>query len=312
MSDFLYAFNSVFPLFIYMALGVIVNRAGWASEETLNQLNSLTFKTFLPIMIFVNILTSDLEHFPGALAVLYPVGAVLITFFLAWFLISRSQCPNTQKGVLIQAVFRSNYVLFGLPLVQALTGGSGSGITEVLIAIIIPVFNILAVISLSLYSEQTVDGKQVFRRILKNPLIIGSVLGIMGKFVHLDLPNFILNPLSALGKIATPLALMILGAQFRFADSKRYFKKLLAAVSLRLLIVPAIFVGGAIVLGMRGEVLITYLPLFGGPVAVSSYTMAHQMGADDTLAGQILVYTSIFCLLTLFLFIFILRKFAFI
>lgn len=308
MSDFAYAFNAVFPLFVYMALGVIIKKLNWASDRTFNQMNSITFKTFLPIMIFVNIYHSGLEEFPGLMTVLYPILAISFTFVIAWLFVGRTNLEFREKGVVTQAIFRSNYVLFGVPLVLALIDGKTTGVTEVLLATIIPLFNIYAVIILSWYGGHKVNGKEVVRKIITNPLILASVLGIFAKWIRLNLPGPLEASLSALGKIATPMALIILGAQFRFADSRKYVRKLVAICSLRLLIVPAALLSGAALLGMRGEVMVSYLPLFGGPVAVSSYTMAYQMGADDQLAGQILVYTSALCLPALFMFIVLLRK----
>ena len=166
MNEFAFAFSSVFPLFVYMGLGFIIRKAGWANDVTMEQMNAVTFKTFLPIMIFVNVYKSEPKSFPGLFSVLFPFVAVILICAVTWIAIERSALPQEEKGVMIQAVFRSNYVLFGFPLVQALTGGVGSGITEVLVAIIVPLFNVLAVIVLSHYGDRRVNGKQLIRRIL--------------------------------------------------------------------------------------------------------------------------------------------------
>ncbi|MGI6076668.1 MAG: AEC family transporter [Fastidiosipilaceae bacterium] len=303
------ALNGVFPLTVYMLSGVLVRRLNWMDDLALEKLNRLVFKLFLPILIALNIINSEFTKFPSIIEILFPAVAVVITFLIAWISFSKSSFPVKQKGVLIQSAFRSNYALFAVPLTTSIIGGKGSGITEILIAIIIPIYNILAVIALSYFANQTADLKKVIVNIVKNPLIIASIVGIIIKTSEFTIPTLILNPLSAMGKVATPVALMVLGSQFKFSDTKSLIKPLTLGCSLRLIIVPTIWVVIAIILGFRGETLVTYLSIFGSPVAVSSYTMSAQMGADDTLAGQILVFTSILSIFTLFIGIVLLKNF---
>lgn len=310
MSPLAIAFSSIFPLFIYMFLGATVKRVGWTSEKTLSQLNLLVFKVFLPILLFTNIYNSDLASLPGALPIIYPIIFLLILFLLCWVVVHRFHLPGRQKGVIIQACYRSNFVLFGLPLSLAISQGKTSGLTEVLIAIIIPLINVMAVVILSYYGEQQVRIGRMLLNILKNPLIIASILAILVKVLNLPLPDQLVDVLKKLGGIATPLSLIVLGGQFRFSDTSLYIKQLIFTCLMRLVIVPVAGIGIAIALDMRGEPLITYIALFGSPVAVSSFTMAAQMKADDALAGQILVYTSAFCLLTLFGIIYALKVLA--
>lgn len=311
MSSMMFALNGVFPLFAAMSLGYMARRLRMADRKTFVQLNKLVFRIFLPLLIYINIYRSSILTVRLGGPILYAVSVVLVIFGLSWLVISRTEPEHRRRGVLIQAMFRSNYVLFGVPLANALLPEGGSGLTEVLIAIIIPLFNLMAVFILQFYgNEGRISPKILLKGIIMNPLIIASVLGMATLLAGIHWPPLLENTLAGLAAVATPIALFALGGQFFFSETKMYKLQLIAGVSSRLVLVPLLALGGAILLGLRGEVLISYLALFGGPVAVSSYTMTQQMNAEHELAGQILVYTSILCVLTLFIWITVLRTFA--
>lgn len=312
MNNLLLSFATVFPMFLYMLVGVGVRKAKVLDQSAMKQVNTLVFKIFLPLSIFNNIYASEAGDVNPGPVMLYAVAFTLAIFALAWFVFARLEPSRERRGILIQNTFRSNFVLFGMPLSLLLLQGRGTGITEILIAVMIPLFNILAVVILQYYGEGKTNLSKVLRGIVTNPLIIAAVLGILAKAFELTIPTWLNGPFRSMGAVATPLALIVLGGQFNFRRTGDYIPQLVAGVSARLLIVPVLALGGAILLGFRGEVLIAYLALFASPVAVSSYTMAQQMGGDHELAGQLLVYTSVFCSFTLFVLIFLLKQFAFI
>ena len=306
-SNFMFALNGVLPLFLAMSLGYISRAIKMADRETFVQMNHVVFRTFLPLLIYLNIYRSDILNVPLGQPIFFAIAAVLVIFFAGWAFYAKAESSGQRRSVLVQALFRSNYVLFGVPLANALLPEGGSGITEILIAIVIPLFNLLAVFILQYYSKTKMNLLQLIKGIVKNPLIIASVLGLLTVFSGLQLPAVLETSFGSLAGVATPLALFALGGQFYFSETRGYLKQLIIAVSGRLLVIPLLALGAAVLLGMRGEVLVSYLALFGGPVAVSSYTMAQQMKGEHELAGQILVYTSIGCIVTLFFWISLMR-----
>ena len=306
-SNFMFALNGVLPLFLAMSLGYFSRAIKMADRETFVQINNVVFRTFLPLLIYLNIYRSDILNVSMGQPILFAVTAVLIIFFAGWAFYTKAEPSQHRRSVLVQALFRSNYVLFGVPLANALLPDSSSGLTEILIAIIIPLFNLLAVFILQYYSKTKMNLLLLVKGIIRNPLIIASVLGLLTVLAGLRLPAVLETSLSTLAVVATPLALFALGGQFYFSETRGYLKQLIVAVSGRLLVIPLLAIGAAVLLGMRGEILVSFLALFGGPVAVSSYTMAQQMEGEHELAGQILVYTSIGCIFTLFIWISLMR-----
>ena len=208
-------------------------------------------------------------------------------------------------------MFRSNFVLYGIPISMSLFGSEAAGMASLLIAVIIPMFNALAVLALEMFNGQRPNLWGVLFGIATNPLIIASLLGIAFNHFGWYLPGLLHDTMSTLGGIATPLAFVVLGASMNFSETGRCMRPLLITLLMKLIIYPAAFVGAAILMGFRGANLAVLLTVFGSPIAVSSFTMAQQMGGDDQLAGQLVIFSSILSIGTMFLYIWGLNYFGF-
>lgn len=308
MENLILSFNVVLPLFLSIALGYFLRCVRMLDEATQKSLNRLCFKVFLPIYVFNNIYTTDMAvaFHPGLTAL--AVGGILGVFIFLMAFIPRIEPDNAKRGVMIQAIFRSNFVLFGLPVAVSLCGEANIGPTSLLIGFVVPMFNILAVVCLETFRGGKPDVKKMLRSIAVNPLIIASVLGIVMNLANVPLPSGVHKSITDLGKIATPLSLVALGGGFQFRRIQGYARQLIICVSGKLVISPLVMVALAALLGFRGEMLVPVLALFGSPIAVSSYTMAEQMEGDGTLAASLVVLTTAFSIVTMFLFIFALKQ----
>ena len=311
MESLIISLEIVLPLFLLMALGYVIKLTGMMNETSVKQVNKVIFKIFLPLLVFCNIYNTELAESFNSHLLLYGVAGVLTQFVLSLCLAVLLEKDNSQRGVMLQGMFRSNFVLFGIPISTALFGDTAAGLASILIAVIIPLYNVLAVISLELFNGKKPNLGKILIGIITNPLIIGSVLGIVFVVLKLSIPKPIYDTITDLSSIATPLAFVILGASFSFGDEGRYIKNVLIVLSAKLLVFPALFLGIALLLGFRGTPLAVLLTVFGAPIAVSSFTMAQQMGGNDKLAGQLVVFSSIFSIGTMFLLIFLLKELAF-
>ena len=307
MDNFILSANVVLPLFITMMAGYAMKRLKWVNDAFLKQWNRLSFQFFLPILLFMNIYqtSGNLSEIFNAKLLLFAVASILLCFLLLCFTIPKIEPEAKRRGVLVQGIFRSNFVIFGLPVTAALYGDIGLATTSIIIAVIVPLFNVLSVIILEYYRSGKADLKVVLKGIVTNPLIFGSVLGIVFLLAGIKLPYFIEKTLADTAKVATPQALVILGGSFHFSSIKHHWKSLLLGVGGRLLLVPMLFIPISIFFGFRNAELVTLISMFGAPTAVSSYTMAQQMGADDELAGHLVVFAALFSVFTMFLWIFL-------
>ena len=308
MENLILSFNVVLPLFLCIALGYCLRLLNLLDEPTQKNINKLCFKVFLPIYVFNNLYTTNISaaFHPGL--VILTMSGVLAVFCALMVLIPKIEPDNAKRGVMVQAIFRSNYALFGLPVAVSLCGEANVGPASLLIGFVVPIFNILAVVCLETFRGGKPDVRKMLVGIAKNPLIIASVLGILANVLGVPLISGVQKSLTDLGRVATPLALVALGSGFRFRRMQEYTRQLIICIMGKLVAVPALMVAIAALIGYREELLVPVLVLFASPVATSSYTMAEQMNGDGTLAGSLVVLTTAFSILTMFLFIFVLKQ----
>lgn len=318
MDSFLFALNAALPIVLMMAIGYFLKKIGFITRDFAKLGNNLVFRVFLPAMLFLNIYKiNGISQIRLGFAA-YAVLAVLAIFFIALPIVLMFTNENGKRGALLQATFRSNYALIGVPLAETLFGASGVSTASVLSAFAIPTFNVLAVIVLSVFSEGGKGGtslKKVLLGILKNPLIIGVALGICALlFRELLVINDVswrlsdLTPiykvLNYLSSVATPMALIILGAQFEFSAVKELRREIIFGTVTRCVIVPLLGLGAAVLFfrySFDGAAFAAFVALFATPVAVSSVPMAQEMKSNHVLAGQLVVWSTIFSILTIFI-----------
>ncbi len=311
MESLRIALEIVLPLFLLLAVGYCIKLTGIMNETSVRQTNNMIFKVFLPLLVFFNIYKTDLTSSFDMSLLLFAVVGVLLQFIISLCLVILLEHDNARRGVMLQGMFRSNFVLFGIPISTALFGDSAAGLASILIAVIIPLYNMLAVISLESFNGKKPSLWKILVGILTNPLIIASAAGILFVVLHIPLPTVLYKTVSDLSIIATPLAFVILGASFSFGETGRCVRDLCITLGAKLVAYPLLFIALAILMGFRDAHLAVLLTVFGSPIAVSSFTMAQQMGGDDKLAGQLVVFSSLLSVFTMFLFIFGLKELAF-
>ena len=270
-------------------------------------MNGLVFKVFLPLVLFLNVYQSDFANAFSLRLVLFSIICVSACFLLLFFLIPRIEKDDKRRGVMIQGIGRSNFVLFGLPVTASLVGDENVGTAAILISFAVPLFNVFSVIALETYSGRKPKPLALLKSVLQNPLIIGALLGFVCMLTGMRIPPLIEDAAGDIAKIATPLALIVLGGSFEFAKVKASAKQLVITVLGRLVLVPLVFLPIAYCMGFGDIEMVALLSMFASPTAVSSFTMAQSMGADDELAGNVVVFGAVFAIITIFLWVTVYR-----
>jgi predicted permease len=308
MNNLIISFNVIAPLFINIILGYFIRKIGHFHGDTVKKMNNVTFKTFFPILLFNNIYSTSFGGTFNSKLMIFSISIVLISFVSLCIIIPLIEKDNKKRGVIIQTIFRSNFILFALPITTSLFGEQNAGVASLLIAVIIPIFNFLAVVVLEIFRGGNINIKTIIVGIITNPLILGCFVGIVTMMLGIKLPQVLEKTIDDLAKVATPLALIILGASFRLSEIKQYTKQLLIGTIGRLIVIPGIFLPISIWLGFRNVELANIMVLVSAPTATSSFIMAEQMGGDGELAGQLIVFTSAFSMLTMFFWIFLIKE----
>ena len=301
--------NAVVPMFLLIAAGFISQKAGVLTREDVPRINRVAFRIFLPCLLFYNIYQSDIRAAADLRVMLFAVCGVLLVFAVSILLVMRFVKREDWKGVISQGIFRSNFVIMGIPIAQALVGNENLGSVSLLIAVIVPLFNFLSVFVLERFRGGTVKPGKILLEVAKNPLIVSSAIGILFQLVGIRLPRLVEGMVSSLAGIASPLQLFLLGAFFRFKGLQRYWKPLTCVVGIKLFLTPAVILSAAVLLGIRNGDFVGLIGIFASPTAVNSFTMVQQMRCGDAeLAGDIVVMTSAVSILSFFLWILVFKN----
>ncbi len=325
MDAFIFAANTVLPILLTVVLGYVIKRIKLCTLDFAKALNKVCFKVFLPVMLAYNLYSgggvqsSDLEMV-GFVAV-----SCIVMFLLGLLIVGIFIKNDAQKGVVLQCAFRSNFAIIGLPLAQSIAGDEGARLAAVASAISIPIFNVFAVIALSVFRKKDEDGKKVspwgiIKGIFTNPLIIGIAAGLLmlgiealvgaagAEFKFSDIsPAY--SVMKSLTAATSPMMLLALGAQFEFSAVRKLLRPITVGTVSRLVVMPVLVLGAAYLFfpGFTAAHYAMLLALSGSPVAVSSAIMASEMKADSELAGQLVIWTTLFSMATVFALVTVLR-----
>lgn len=306
MESLKLSFEAVMPLFLLMAVGYFIKCIKLANKAAFDAMNKLIFKVFLPILLFYNIYNTELTEVFDLKLVVFSIVGILSVFIIGHFIVLGITNNNAKRGVILQGFFRSNFAILGIPIVNYVCKDETSGLTSLMVAFIVPLFNILAVICLERFRSGKVRFFTLVKGIATNPLLLGCLAGALFLVFDIRMPSFVETAVSDISSIASPLAMVVLGASFTFSSLKGYLREIFITVFAKLVTIPLIMLTIAVLLGFRGEALACIMVTFGAPVAVSSFSMAQQMGGDEKLAAQLVVVSSALCLVTMFGFIFVL------
>ncbi len=309
LESFMVAFNAVAPFLILLGIGFAAVRLKLSDRPFMNRLNALNYKLFFPFLMFNNVYSAKPENMPSVKLMVTGVLSVSLLVTLLVLIVPRIVKENPRRGVIIQAVFRSNFIIYGIPLTTYVFGAERSSICGMMILIMVSLFNIAAVIVLEMFrGGGKISAKKLLLGIIKNPILQGCLAGLVFYLLQIKLPAFLATPVSSLAGIATNLALVILGASLKFEELKKNSRTISIVLLIRLILLPVVMVTFAYAIGLRGVELFLILMIFGTPVATSSYPMAQNMGGDGQLAGQLVFVSTVASLATIFLFIFTMSR----
>ena len=318
------AMNAVLPIILLSVFGYFLKRRGFINEQFAKIGSKFVFHICLSCTLFINVY--NLNDFSAIAwdAVLYCVAIVCLLFVIGLFVAMVATKDPMRRGVLLHSVFRSNFAIIGLSLASALGGDASMAVASVVSAFTIPLYNILGVVSLSIFTgsgNNEFSFKTFVVSILKNPMILGALLGcaciflrifqdaILG-FVYFTIKDQlapVYSVLNSLKTMTTPLALIVLGAQFEFSAVRGMLKEIVVGSLMRIVIAPIIGICFAVLLSYTGlsdfgtNTYPTLIAMFGAPVAVSTAVIAAEMGGDEQLATQLVVWTSLGSIFTIYI-----------
>ena len=310
MSDFIFSVNVTLPIFLVMVIGWGLRQIGMLDEHFVTVANKFNFKVTLPFMLFRDIASVDIKSVFDLKFVLFCAIASSICFWGAAKIFVKD---DSIRGAFVQASFRSSAAVMGLAFISNIYGASAMGPLMIIGAV--PLYNIYSVIVLTFEARE--DGKrdtskiwQAFVNILKNPIIISIFLGMLVALLGIRFPVIIDKTINSVAQLATPLALIIIGAGFEGKKALAKLKPTAWTSAIKLLIQPMIFLPVAALMGFTGEKMVAILIMLAAPTTPSCYIMAKSMKNDSVLTASTIVSTTLLAAVTLTLWIFLLRTFG--
>lgn len=300
MESLLMASQVVIPMAMMVGIGMLLRIAKLADEPTMKKVDKLIFNVFMPMLSFYNIYKTDFTKLTNVGYIVFGCGLLTLLFIGSMLIVPKFVRPMPTAAALGQAIFRSNYLIFGAAVAESIYGAGNFGMITLLGAVAVPMYNAEAAILLERARNGNASPKKLAIAIIKNPTVIATVLGISVNLLGIVLPVLVLDVVQDLAGLTTPLSFLSIGVTLKLGavDKKKY---LISGVLLRLVLVPMVIIPLAGLFGYRGQEMCALMILFAAPTAVSSYPMAVAMDADGDFAAQMVAYTTIFCLPTIFL-----------
>lgn len=301
MESLIMASRVVIPMAIMVAIGMLLRIIKLTDETTMKKVDKLIFNVFMPMLSFYNIYKTDFTKLENVSYILFGAGFVLVLFLIGMFLVPKIVKPMPTAASMGQAIFRSNYLIFGAAVAESIYGAGNIGKLTLMSAVIVPMYNALAAVLLERARNSSASPKKLLLAIAKNPTVISTILGIAINLLGITVPVLVLDVVQDLAGLTTPLSFLSIGVTLKLGAgvvNKRY---LVSGVVLRLILIPLAILPLAIFCGFRGQEMCALMILFASPTAVSSYPMAVAMDADGDFAAQMVAYTTVFCLPTIFL-----------
>ena len=315
MTNLIFSLNATMPVFLTMVIGFAFSRTGVIDGAFASKMNTFVFKVALPVMLFLQLATTDFVSTWDPVFVFFCFAATLLEILLVT-LISRMGFLHTtsERGEFIQAAYRSSAAILGIAYITNIYGDAG--MAPMMIIGSVPLYNAMAVIVLQVTSpgeHASLDGntvKGLLKGIITNPIILGIIAGMAWSLLKLPIPEILNGTLNNLSKLATPMGLLAMGASIDPGKVQGELKPAIIAGFLKLAGLAAIFLTPAVLMGFRTQKLVAILIMLGSPTTVSSFVMARNMGHDGTLTSNTVVLATVFSAFTLTFWIWLLRTMA--
>ena len=321
MENLLFSLNVTLPIFLLMVLGYVFNKLGIIDEKAASWMNKFVFKIALPVLVFKDLASQDFAGTWDGKFVLFcffvTAVSIAVISLISGFIVKE----RSKRGEFIQGAYRSSAALLGIAFIHNIYGEMSSGMGPLMILGSVPLYNIFAVIILMVTAEETDDNekneqakdkKQLIKStligIIKNPIIIGIMIGMIWSIVHIPQPKIFASLVDNLARLATPLGLMAMGVAFDVKKALNEMKPAFIASFIKLFVLVMIFMPIAVKLGFSGEQLIAILVMLGSATTVSCYIMAKSMGHEGTLSSSIVMLTTFGCSFSLTFWLFILKS----
>ena len=315
MDNLIFSLNATIPVFLIIVVGYVLKRMGMIKEGFVNDANKLLFNVTLPCLLINDLMNCGIKENFEAKYVGYCFVTTLACILITWVIAKNVIKDKSIVAEFVQGSYRGSAAVLGIALIQNIQGDSGMG--PLMIVGSVPLYNAFAVIILTVENskrdpEQKIKDtlKKAMLGVLKNPMIISILVGVLMSYFDISLPNIAAKTVSSLAKLTTPLALLSIGAAFEGTKALKMLKPTIVASLIKLIVQPLVFLPIAGLLGFNSSEIVALLIMYGAPTTASCFIMSKNMNHDGTLSSSIIVLTTLLSAFTITLWIWILKVFC--
>lgn len=310
LNNLIFCLNATVPIFFLILLGMFLRKIQLVDDAFTARLNTLVFRVCLPALLFHDMYRTDYRTNWNTAYVVYcalaTLASILICTGISYLLKDRSV-----QGEFIQTSYRSSATILGIAVVQNLYHNVGMAPLMVIGAV--PIYNIAAVIILEMYRPDR--GKlnaallrKTLHGILTNPIILSILLGFAWSLLRIPLPAIGDTTLDYVGRCATPLGIIAMGASFQWEKARQSAGPALLSTFIKLFGLCALFLPLGVHLGFRKDLLVAVLVMCGSSSTISCFVMAKGMGHKGDLTISTVMLTTLLSAFSLTFWLFILKS----
>ena len=304
MENFLLTFNGIMPIVCLIGFGYLLKRLSFISSEGFAQIDKLCFNFLVPIMLFDNIYAADISALIDTKALIFLLASLIAVFIFSMRFVPLISDDSRGQATIVHALGHGNLTVMGLPLIASMFGAGETALYSVMVAFSQPLINGFMVYEHTRYDQKHLNTAQLLKKICTAPYLVGTMLGFLCNILGIRFPVFLESAIHSLKSIASPLCLISMGGAFVFSGFGEYRKQILFTSITKCVLIPLIVLPLAVLLRFRGTPLLTLTITFTAPAAVATYSYSVSMYGDPKLASQLVVYSTVLSLFTIFLWIF--------
>lgn len=294
--------NNLVPVFVLIVAGYFLKHFNLTDDRFLKTADRLIYFIFFPVLLFWKIGSGpgDIPLEKGFYAAI--ACAVLSIYLLSLLYVCIFKVPHFQAGSFSQSCYRFNTYI-GMAIMLTAMGEAGARQFGILIGVIIPFINVLAVGTLSWFSDESVDLSKRFSLVLKalfsNPLILGCVAGILYMKLGHGFPQVLENTFRLATLVTLPLALLSIGGALTPEKIKSRFKLSLVSSFFKLILLPAIGYLLFKAFGVTGVSFKVGMIFFTLPTSTAMYVLASQFKSDTDLSSATILLSTLLSVVSL-------------
>lgn len=312
LESFVFSLNVTLPVFFVILVGMLLSKLGLFPKSFCENIDKYVFKVALPVMLFADISSMNFREEFDLYFVAVCAVITLVMFLLVWLGAMIFVKDKTMVGAFAQGAARGSAAILGIALATNIYGTAGHASLMIFSAVIL--FNVLSVVILSFGSNDTNHGKIdvafLIKSVVTNPIILGIVVAIPFSLLNITFPQVVLKTFDSIGSTATPMALLSIGASFSLAEAGRKLKPALCAAFVKLFVLPCLFLPLAVYLGFRESALVAIFIMLGSPTTVTCYIMSKNMNNDSVLSSNIVMLSTLFSMVSVPFFVFVMKYFS--